>query len=135
VETILVTGGAGFLGSWFVRYWIANQPGRVVVLDKLTYAGNRASLAAVTDPSRLVFRQGDIGDGSQVAALLSELRPTAIVNFAAETHVDRSIDAPAPFVATNVVGTSQLLEQSLNYWRTLDATGQGAFRFLHISTD
>jgi dTDP-glucose 4,6-dehydratase len=135
VETILVTGGAGFLGSWFVRYWIANQSGRVVVLDKLTYAGNRASLATITDPSRLEFRQGDIGDGSQVAALLSEFKPTAIVNFAAETHVDRSIDAPAPFVATNVVGTSQLLEQSLNYWRTLDAAGQRSFRFLQISTD
>lgn len=135
MDTILVTGGAGFLGSWFVRYWIANQPGRVVVLDKLTYAGNRASLAAVTDESRLVFRQGDIGDGPLVAALLSEFNPAAIVNFAAETHVDRSIDAPAPFVATNVVGTSLLLEQALAYWRNLDEAGQGGFRFLHISTD
>jgi dTDP-glucose 4,6-dehydratase len=140
LETILITGGAGFLGSWFVRHWISNQqiskqPSRVVVLDKLTYAGNRASLAAVADPSRLVFRHGDIGDGSLVASLLAEFRPTSIVNFAAETHVDRSIDAPAPFMATNVVGTWQLLEQSLAHWRQLDGAGQGAFRFLHISTD
>lgn len=136
MDTTLVTGGAGFLGSWFVRYWLAAHAGRVVVLDKLTYAGNRASLAEVADASsRLVFRHGDIGDSSFVAALLSEFKPTAIVNFAAETHVDRSIDAPAPFVATNVVGTWQLLEQSLAYWRKLDRAGQGAFRFLHISTD
>jgi len=135
MDTILVTGGAGFLGSWFVRHWLSTNTGQVVVLDKLTYAGNRASLAEVADPSRLVFRHGDIGDGSLVAALLAEFRPRAIVSFAAETHVDRSIDAPAPFVATNVVGTSQLLEQSLAYWRKLTGAGQGAFRFLHISTD
>jgi dTDP-glucose 4,6-dehydratase len=135
VETILVTGGAGFLGSWFVRHWLATAGDRLVVLDKLTYAGSRASLAAVADDLRLVFRHGDIGDGSLVAALVAEFQPQAIINFAAETHVDRSIDAPAPFVATNVVGTWQLLEQSLGYWRTLAAAHQQAFRFLHISTD
>jgi dTDP-glucose 4,6-dehydratase len=135
VDTILVTGGAGFLGSWFVRHWIANHSGRVVVLDKLTYAGNRASLAEVADESRLEFRLGDIGDGPLVAALCAEFKPRAVINFAAETHVDRSIDAPAPFVATNVVGTAQLLEQSFAYWRRLTTAEQGAFRFLHISTD
>ena len=135
MKTILVTGGAGFLGSWFVRHWLATAGDRLVVLDKLTYAGSRASLAAVADDPRLVFRHGDIGDDSLVAALVAEFQPQAIVNFAAETHVDRSIDAPAPFVATNVVGTWQLLEQSLGYWRTLAAAQQHAFRFLHISTD
>jgi dTDP-glucose 4,6-dehydratase len=135
VETILVTGGAGFLGSWFVRHWLGEGRGRVVVLDKLTYAGSRASLAAVADDQRLVFRHGDIGDGSLVAALLDEFQPQAIVNFAAESHVDRSIDAPAPFVATNVVGTWQLLEQALAHWRKLDGRRQPAFRFLQISTD
>ena len=135
METILVTGGAGFLGSWFVRHWLGVGQGRVVVLDKLTYAGSRASLAAVADIPRLVFRHGDIGDGSLVAGLLAEFEPQAIVNFAAESHVDRSIDAPAPFIATNLVGTWQLLEQSLAYWRTLGSEQQAGFRFLHISTD
>jgi len=135
VETILVTGGAGFLGSWFVRHWLGAGRGRVVVLDKLTYAGSRASLAAIGDDSRLVFRHGDVGDGSLVASLLPEFQPQTIVNFAAESHVDRSIDAPAPFVSTNVVGTWQLLDQTLAYWRHLSPATQQAFRFLHISTD
>ncbi|MEX2091184.1 MAG: dTDP-glucose 4,6-dehydratase [Pirellulales bacterium] len=135
METILVTGGAGFLGSWFVRHWLGAGGGRVVVLDKLTYAGSRASLASVETDPRLVFRHGDIGDGSLVAALLAEFRPRAILNFAAETHVDRSIDAPSPFVSTNIVGTWQLLELSLNHWRKLPAVEQQSFRFLHISTD
>jgi dTDP-glucose 4,6-dehydratase len=135
VETILVTGGAGFLGSWFVRHWIGERRGRVVVLDKLTYAGSRESLAGVAGEPKLLFRQGDIGDRAVVASLLAEFQPAAIVNFAAETHVDRSIDAPSPFVATNVVGTWQLLEASLAYWRELTATQKSGFRFLHISTD
>jgi dTDP-glucose 4,6-dehydratase len=135
LDTILVTGGAGFLGSWFVRHWLGAGRGRVVVLDKLTYAGNRDSLDSVENDPRLVFRQGDIGDGSLVAALLAEFRPQAIVNYAAETHVDRSIDIPSPFVATNVVGTWQLLEASLAYWQKLSPQEQDAFRFLHISTD
>ncbi len=135
METILVTGGAGFLGSWFVRHWLTNGGGRVVVLDKLTYAGSQESLAPVEQDPRLVFRHGDIGDGSLVAALLQEFQPAAIVNFAAETHVDRSIDAPSPFVATNVVGSWRLLEASLEFWRGLAASDQQAFRFVHISTD
>jgi dTDP-glucose 4,6-dehydratase len=135
LETILVTGGAGFLGSWFVRHWLTTGSGRVVVVDKLTYAGSRESLAPVANDSRLVFRQGEIGDGPLVAALLDEFRPQAIINFAAESHVDRSIDAPAPFVATNVLGTWQLLNESLSYWRKLSPALQKSFRFLHISTD
>jgi dTDP-glucose 4,6-dehydratase len=134
-DTILVTGGAGFLGSWFVRHWLAQGGGRVVVLDKLTYAGSRESLAAVANDSRLVFRHGDVADGSLVSALLAEFRPQAIVNYAAETHVDRSIDSPSPFVATNVVGTWQLLDESLRYWRTLAPADHSTFRFLQISTD
>jgi dTDP-glucose 4,6-dehydratase len=135
LDTILVTGGAGFLGSWFVRHWLGDGGGRVVVLDKLTYAGSRASLAEFANDPRLVFRHGDVGDGSQVASLLAEFQPQAIVNFAAETHVDRSIDAPAPFVSTNIVGTWQLLDQALAYWRGCDPHARQAFRFLHISTD
>jgi len=135
VETILVSGGAGFLGSWFVRHWLTTGGGRVVVLDKLTYAGSRESLSAVAGDSRLVFRQGDIADGPLVAALLAEFRPQAIVNYAAETHVDRSIDDASPFVATNVAGTWQLLEQSLHYWSALPVAERDAFRYLQISTD
>jgi dTDP-glucose 4,6-dehydratase len=105
------------------------------VLDKLTYAGSRASLAEFADDPRLVFRHGDIGDGSLVGSLLAEFQPQAIINFAAETHVDRSIDQPAPFVSTNIVGTWQLLDQTLAYWRQLPESKQQAFRFLHISTD
>jgi len=105
------------------------------VLDKLTYAGTRASLASVADDSRLVFRHGDIGDGSLVGSLLAEFQPQAIINFAAETHVDRSIDQPAPFVSTNIVGTWQLLDQTLANWRQLPESKRQAFRFLHISTD
>jgi dTDP-glucose 4,6-dehydratase len=134
-DTIFVTGGAGFLGSWFVRHWLGEGRGRVVVLDKLTYAGSRESLAAVDRDAKLVFRQGDIGDPAVVTSLLAEFQPAAIVNFAAETHVDRSIDAPSPFVATNVVGTCQLLDATLEYWRQLTAPEREGFRFLHISTD
>ncbi|MGD9635794.1 MAG: dTDP-glucose 4,6-dehydratase [Pirellulales bacterium] len=135
METIIVTGGAGFLGSWFVRHWLETGGGRVVVLDKLTYAGSRESLAAVADDARLVFRHGDIGDASRVAALLAEFRPQAVINYAAETHVDRSIDDASPFVSTNVAGTWQLLDRSLHYWRALAPEDREAFRFLHISTD
>jgi dTDP-glucose 4,6-dehydratase len=135
MDTILVTGGAGFLGSWFVRYWLAEQASSVVVLDKLTYAGSLASLAEVRNDARLTFRQGDIADRSLVAALLEEFGPRAILNFAAETHVDRSIDAPAPFVATNVVGTAALLEAARDYWDRLPGERRRKFRFLQISTD
>jgi dTDP-glucose 4,6-dehydratase len=135
MDTILVTGGAGFLGSWFVRQWLAEERGQVVVLDKLTYAGSRASLAEVGNHSRLTFRRGDIADRTVVSALLADFQPRAIVNFAAETHVDRSIDAPAPFVATNVVGTAELLEATLSFWRQLTGDARDHFRFLHVSTD
>jgi dTDP-glucose 4,6-dehydratase len=148
VKTILVTGGAGFLGSWFVRHllstgWLGSTDSeppvrglaRVVVLDKLTYAGSRASLAEFAGDPQLVFRQGDIADSSLLAPLLEEFRPQAVINYAAETHVDRSIDAPSPFVSTNVAGTWQLLEQVLRHWRSLSPADQAAFRFLHISTD
>jgi len=135
VETILVTGGAGFLGGWFVRRWLADRPGRIVVLDKLTYAGSVASLASVHREERLFFHRGDIGDGPFVARLLVQYRPRAIVNFAAESHVDRSIDAPAPFVSANVVGTCQLLDESLSYWHRLPDAQRRSFRFLHVSTD
>ncbi len=134
LETILVTGGAGFLGGWFVRHWLTHQRDRVVVLDNLTYAGNMASLAAVADDPRLLFRRGDIADGPLLMAILKEFQPWAIVNFAAETHVDRSIDAPAPFVTTNVVGTTHLLEAALRYWRR-PGSAKERFRFLQISSD
>lgn len=137
MQALLVTGGAGFIGSAFVRR-IVGDPSvdRIVVLDKLTYAGSLASLAAVRSVgSRLVFVQGDIGDRALVARLLAEYRPAAVVNFAAESHVDRSIDEPAPFVMTNVVGAAQLLDATLDYWRSLQDARREAFRFLHISTD
>ncbi len=135
MDTVLVTGGAGFLGSWFVEHLLTEEPGQVVVLDKLTYAGSLASLAAVEHDDRFTFRWGDIADTALVAALLREFRPQAIVNFAAESHVDRSIDVPAPFVSTNVVGTFQLLEAAHDYWHRLSSNDQLAFRFLHVSTD
>ncbi|MEX2171396.1 MAG: dTDP-glucose 4,6-dehydratase [Pirellulales bacterium] len=137
MERLLVTGGAGFIGSAFVRRVLGDAAAdRVVVLDKLTYAGSLASLDAVRSVgSRLHFVRGDIGDRALVAQLLAEHRPRAIVNFAAESHVDRSIDAPAPFVMTNVVGTASLLEATLEYWRTLSPTDRERFRLLHISTD
>lgn len=137
MERLLVTGGAGFIGSAFVRRVLGDAAvDRVVVLDKLTYAGSLAALDAVRPAgSRLEFVRGDIGDRALVARLLAEHRPRAIINFAAESHVDRSIDAPAPFVMTNIVGTAQLLEATLEYWRQLPTGDRDRFRFLHISTD
>src|SRR4051794_10638348 len=135
-SAILVTGGAGFIGGCFVRQRLAGPGGgRVVNLDKLTYAGNLDSLAAVADDPRHVFVRGDIGDRDLVGRLLREHAPTAVVNFAAETHVDRSIDGPRAFVETNVVGTTELLAAALDYWKGLDAPARAAFRFLHVSTD
>lgn len=134
MQSLLVTGGAGFIGSAFVRSIVERRTcERLAVLDKLTYAGSLASLESVQ--SRITFVRGEIGDRALVSHLLAEHRPEAIVNFAAESHVDRSIDIPAPFVMTNVVGTAQLLEASLDYWRSLDESGRERFRFLHISTD
>ncbi len=131
---ILVTGGAGFIGGNFVLDAVASGA-RVVNLDALTYAGNRDTLASLDGDANHVFVQGDIGDRTQVDRLLAEQRPQAIVNFAAESHVDRSIDGPAAFIRTNVVGTLSLLESARDYWRTLQGAEREAFRFLHVSTD
>ena len=135
MQSILVTGGAGFIGGEFVRQWIAGERGTVVNLDKLTYAGNLDSLAAVAGDPRHVFVRGDIGDAELVAGLLARHRPQAVVNFAAESHVDRSIDGPAAFVETNVVGTFRLLEAVRRHWAALPEADRPAFRFLHVSTD
>ncbi len=134
MKTLLVTGGAGFIGGNFVLAAVAKGM-RVVNLDKLTYAGNLDTLSALRGSSSHLFVQGDIGDRALVAKLLAEHRPDCIVNFAAESHVDRSIDGPAAFVHTNVVGTLGLLESTLAHWRALPADAQAAFRFLHVSTD
>jgi dTDP-glucose 4,6-dehydratase len=134
LKTWLVTGGAGFIGGNFVLEAVARGE-RVVNLDALTYAGNRDTLASLDGDDRHVFVQGDIGDRALVASLLEAHRPEAIINFAAESHVDRSIDGPAAFVQTNVVGTLSLLEAARDYWRSLPAGAKEAFRFLHVSTD
>lgn len=132
--TWLVTGGAGFIGGNFVLDAV-RQGVKVVNLDALTYAGNVDTLAEVQANPNHVFVQGDIGDAALIERLLAEHRPDAVINFAAESHVDRSIDGPAAFVQTNVVGTLNLLEKTRDYWRALDGTGRTAFRFLHVSTD
>ena len=132
---ILVTGGAGFIGSNFVLDWLATGNEPVVNLDKLTYAGNRANLAALQGDADHIFVQGDIGDAALTARLLAEHRPRAIVNFAAESHVDRSIHGAEEFIATNIVGTFRLLESARGYWSQLPADEKAVFRFLHVSTD
>jgi dTDP-glucose 4,6-dehydratase len=132
---ILVTGGAGFIGSNFVLGWLARGGDPVVNLDKLTYAGNPGNLADVADDRRHVLVRGDIADRALVAQLFREHRPRAIVNFAAESHVDRSIDGPGEFIQTNVVGTFHLLEEVRRYWQSLAEPERGRFRLLHISTD
>jgi dTDP-glucose 4,6-dehydratase len=134
MTTWLVTGGAGFIGGNFVLGAVADGV-RVVNLDALTYAGNRDTLASLDGDPGHVFVHGDIGDGALVRRLLREHRPDAIVNFAAESHVDRSIDGPAAFVQTNVVGTLALLEAARDHWRALEGPAKEAFRFLHVSTD
>jgi dTDP-glucose 4,6-dehydratase len=135
MKTLLVTGGAGFIGGNFVLDLLAQGGYRIVNLDALTYAGNLDTLMSAKDRPEHAFVHGDIGDRALVDALLREHRPDAIVNFAAESHVDRSIDGPAAFVQTNVVGTLSLLESALAYWRTLPLDVQDGFRFLHVSTD
>lgn len=132
---ILVTGGAGFIGSNFVLDWCAGTDEPVVNLDKLTYAGNPANLAGLQGDPRHVFVRGDIGDFELVRTLLRAHRPRAVLNFAAESHVDRSIHGPGDFIQTNIVGTFQLLEAVREYWGTLDGADKAAFRFLHVSTD
>lgn len=132
--TWLVTGGAGFIGGNFVLDAVASGV-KVVNLDALTYAGNLDTLATLEGNPNHVFVQGDIGDRALVSRLLAEHRPQAVLNFAAESHVDRSIEGPGAFVQTNVVGTFNLLEAVRGYFRSLDEAGQAAFRFLHVSTD
>lgn len=134
MPTWIVTGGAGFIGANFVLGAVADGI-RVVNLDALTYAGNRDTLAPLEGDDRHVFVHGDIGDRKLVSRLLAEHRPDAIVNFAAESHVDRSIDGPGAFVQTNVVGTLALLEAARDYWKSLQGGASDAFRFLHVSTD
>ena len=132
---ILVTGGAGFIGGNFVLDWLADSDEPVVNLDKLTYAGNLQTLASLKDNPKHIFVQGDIGDAQLVAQLLAKYQPRAVVNFAAESHVDRSIHGPSDFIQTNVVGTFNLLESVRAYWNNLSEPQKSAFRFLHVSTD
>jgi dTDP-glucose 4,6-dehydratase len=132
---ILVTGAAGFIGANFVLDWLAQLDEPVINLDKLTYAGNLQSLESLQGDARHVFVHGDIGDRALVDALLAEHRPRAIVNFAAESHVDRSIHGPEDFIQTNVVGTFHLLEAVRAYWGGLEGAAKADFRFLHVSTD
>ena len=133
--TILVTGGAGFIGSNFVLDWLAQSNETVINLDKLTYAGNLQNLASLGKDARHVFVQGDFGDAALVASLLTQHQPRAVVNFAAESHVDRSIHGPSDFIHTNIVGTFNLLECVRAYWGGLETDTKAAFRFLHVSTD
>jgi len=133
--TVLVTGGAGFIGSNFVHAWLAHHDEVLVNLDKLTYAGNLRNLHALAGDRRHQFVQGDIGDTTLVSQLLATHQPRAVLHFAAESHVDRSIHGPMDFIQTNVVGTFQLLESVRAYWAGVDAQAKQAFRFLHVSTD
>ena len=132
---ILITGGAGFIGANFVLDWLAQSGEAVINLDKLTYAGNLESLASLAGNARHTFVQGDIADGALVASLLAAHRPRAVLNFAAESHVDRSIHGPEDFIQTNVVGTFRLLEAVRAFWAELPADAKADFRFLHVSTD
>ena len=134
-NTILVTGGAGFIGANFVLDWIHSVGTPLVNLDKLTYAGNLESLSSIASDPRHLFVQGDIGDPALVAELLKNHKPRAIVNFAAESHVDRSIHGPRDFIQTNITGTFELLEAVRAYWNGLEGSGKESFRFLHVSTD
>ena len=133
--TILITGAAGFIGANFVLDWLAQSQEPVVNLDKLTYAGNLETLASVQGDDRHIFVQGDIGDNALVARLLAQHRPRAVINFAAESHVDRSIHSPDDFIQTNIVGTFRLLEAVRAYWGNLPSEDKAAFRLLHVSTD
>jgi dTDP-glucose 4,6-dehydratase len=133
--TILVTGGAGFIGANFVLNWVGSGLGRVVNLDALTYAGNLGSLVSLEGSPDHVFVRGDIGDKELVGRLLNEYKPWAVVNFAAESHVDRSIVGPEAFLQTNIIGTFHLLNATLAYYRSLEGEAKDGFRFLHVSTD
>ena len=131
---LLITGGAGFIGSNLARLAVA-QGHAVTVVDKLTYAGNRSSLAALLGQARFSFVQADICDGESLSRIFAEHQPEKILHLAAESHVDRSIDGPGEFIATNITGTFQLLQAALGYWRTLTGSPRDAFRFVHVSTD
>jgi dTDP-glucose 4,6-dehydratase len=133
--TVLITGGAGFIGANFVLDWVAHTSEKIVNLDKLTYAGNLESLASLKHNPQHVFVQGDIGDADLLTRLLAEHQPRAVLNFAAESHVDRSIHGPGDFIETNIVGTFRLLESVRGYWQALSAEDQAKFRILHVSTD
>ena len=133
--TILVTGGAGFIGANFVLDWLAGNDESVVNLDALTYAGNLMTLAELSDNPNHIFLKGDIGDGALVSELLSTHTPRAVINFAAESHVDRSIHGPKAFIETNVLGTFRLLESVKTYWQNLTDSEKTGFRFFHVSTD
>ena len=134
-NTILVTGGAGFIGSNFVLDWIESEAATVINLDKLTYAGNLQNLTSLESNPRHIFVRGDIGDSVLIDKILAEHQPRAVVNFAAESHVDRSIHGPGEFIQTNIVGTFHLLEATRAYWGSLGEEDKAAFRFLHVSTD
>ena len=133
--TLLISGGAGFIGANFVLDWLAQSDEPVSNLDKLTYAGNLETLAPLQGDARHIFVQGDIGDSALVTRLLARYRPRAVLNFAAESHVDRSIHSPGDFIQTNIVGTFRLLEAVRAYWSKLEGEAKFAFRFLHVSTD
>ena len=135
MKRILVTGGAGFIGSALVRYLLTETQDSVVVVDKLTYAGNLASLAPVAGSERFAFEQVDICDRAALDKVFAAYRPSRVMHLAAESHVDRSIDGPAEFIETNIVGTYQMLEAARHYWQGLDGEDKAAFRFHHISTD
>ncbi|OCG28523.1 dTDP-glucose 4,6-dehydratase [Gilliamella sp. HK2] len=132
---VIVTGGAGFIGSAVVRHIINQTENEVLVIDKLTYAGNLESLDEISKNERLHFKQIDICDRKLLDSIITDFRPDIIMHLAAESHVDRSIDNPSAFIETNIIGTYTLLEASLTYWKTLDTTKQSTFRFHHISTD
>ena len=132
---ILVTGGAGFIGSNFVLDWLCRSDDPIINLDKLTYAGNLENLTSLQGNTRHTFIRGDIGDANLVASLLKEHKPRAIINFAAESHVDRSIHGPEDFIQTNIIGTFRLLETVRGYWSGLNNETKMSFRFLHVSTD
>jgi dTDP-glucose 4,6-dehydratase len=134
-ETVLITGGAGFIGSSLVRQWLAHETAAIVNLDRLTYAGLRESLDEIADHPRHDLVEGDVADARLVRELLAEHRPRAVLHLAAESHVDRSIDAPAEFARTNVLGACTLLDEATRYWQELDPRARAAFRFLLVSTD